>query len=126
MSGRIIQTDEGIITQDQQPVTDQEIADDELRTDGVLTVLHWVYHGQYTGYAIDVDVFIRRTTADQQPTVEDVLAVFNELDGIAKTEGIDRLTALVDVDDEVMEATGWERNTSLSLSMLNLFSSEEE
>ena len=127
MNGWIVSTDEGIITQDRTPVSDNEIRNDEITTDGVRVVLHWVYQGQYSDHAVDVDVFIRRDAGDEQnkATVEDVINAFEALEGVGRDHGADKLTALIDVEDSVMRAAGWTKDSSLSLATLNPFTSKK-
>lgn len=126
MNGWIVVTDEGVTTQDEPPLSPEEIEREVIHTNTVRVVLHWVYQGAYTDEAVDVDLFIKSEEEGNKATVEDVQDAFQALEDLARRNNVRRLKALVNVEDSVMRAVGWEKQRSLNLSLLNPFSSKAE
>lgn len=116
MNEWIVVIDEGIKTQDKNPISKDEISSGTINTRGVKVVMHWVYQGQYTNEAIEVDLFMKRED-DNPATVGDVEDAFEELESIAREHGITKLKAQIDVDAEVMQAVGWEPTSSFLASI---------
>lgn len=121
MNGWIIRTAEGVIEQQAQPISEAEIADEELRADDVFVALHWVEQGTYTDDAVEIDVLILADDA----AVQHVDDVFEQLYARSRDLGRSTLTAYVNVDDEIMQSQGWSKSSSWSITDLNVFSDEQ-
>jgi hypothetical protein len=125
MNSWIVVTDEGVTTQDAPPLSRDEINQEIIRKSKVKVVIHWVYQGTYTDNAVDVDLFIKREQEGNKATVEDVQDAFQALEDLAQQNKVNRLKASLDVDDTVMHAVGWEKQ-SLKGSSLNPFTNESD
>lgn len=115
-------TSEGVHEQETQPISRAEIDNNTIKQDGVRVVLHWVYQGEYTDDAIDIDALIKRDGGDEeeQATVEDVERVVQRVEEIAAEHNVNRITAPVATDDDVMRSMGFKE--TFGLATLNVFS----